>query len=266
MNDGIANDTNFFSIHILGHELEIRSAFPDRTAECLRAVYGSGYSEYSSRPENSDFRLELLKSNDFGERLAQTGAAVLQELKRDSNTAPPQLAISVKALLAAPAAGSDENDTGFIFSGLAAAVQHMLQTTECIYSLHAAAVSWRNSGIVFAGANGAGKSTLARSMVLNGAEYLSDDSTFIKSDRKTTTILPNPEVISAPGVPVEDMDKLIAQGFSAGPDPRFMMPPSKRRPAPLATIIFPEWSEEEPGLYSLTNRETLLKILKLIKT
>ncbi len=65
-----------------------------------------------------------------------------------------------------------------------------LQGTQCGIALHAAAVAYEGRSLLLAGTSGSGKTTLALSLMLKGAEYLSDEAVFLSPSGGKLTAFP----------------------------------------------------------------------------
>jgi hypothetical protein len=258
------SDGTSFYMRLFGHGFIIVTDEPELLKTCLEAGYGSAYRRRDGENGCAFFKLilhhgrnEVINNETLqGVRIALEGNTAGNPLIWDS-------AVGTGFAMLPPA--SNPAALRLVFIALAAFV-HTALKEHGIFFIHAAAVEWKGSGILFAGRNGCGKSSLARAACARRANYLADDASPVFAGGANFELLPSPEVISVADMNECEIKQFESLKFTAGPDPRFMMPPPDRKPVPVRAIFFPEPGEKPDGPRSLTKKDALLKILMLCKT
>lgn len=138
----------------------------------------------------------------------------------------------------------------------------------CILALHGAAVEWKGGGYLFLAATQSGKTTLTSYLTSWGFGFLTDDCILL--DRKDFRIYPNAEPIHLRegGLAVLKKYGAVPPDLRAvGEDPsllRYVYTPPKiaAEAVPLRCIYFPERTEEENSVTSMTANERLVSLMK----
>ncbi|MFZ0548172.1 MAG: hypothetical protein WAM60_22190 [Candidatus Promineifilaceae bacterium] len=137
------------------------------------------------------------------------------------------------------------------------------------YLIHAAAAVREGKAAVFTGPPGCGKSTTVLNLVLNGWQFVSNDTLLLQERPDGIYALPTPGGFSVRPESVSHLPALAAHLPQQQPDQFYHLSPHKlgvkwANPARISTIYFPEISEgKENDLLPLPPAVTMARLIEL---
>lgn len=150
---------------------------------------------------------------------------------------------------------------------------HLADRSQDGLLFHAAALAWRNRGLLLPGTMGAGKSTLTAWLLGRGFDYLTDELVFIPQGSDAMQTFPRPLNLKRPSRLVLgdwlDFNQTAGQILSSAAidlvPPTLLNPCSRLSEPPLSLILFPRY---QPGcdfaLTGLSKAQTGLELMQCL--
>jgi hypothetical protein len=137
--------------------------------------------------------------------------------------------------------------------------------------LHASALQFQGSGVIFPGASGSGKSTLTAGLLARGWRYLCDEFALIHAETLALHPFPRAICIKRPSFPIIERLGLHlhpstyahkgAKGYVGFLDAHGVRPDAIGDPCPIRFVIFPHWEEgATPRLVPLSRADAAFQL------